>query len=651
MITVNTSYTNLINQHNLAKNTNALEKATERLSTGAKINHAVDDAAGLFIESGLSSQIASLKIANDNTLLATNFLNIANGTLTTVSDCLMRMNDLATQACNSTMSADARTTLQNEMDSLVAQINQSIAGSNMNGVATLTTGAGAAPAVQAAAPIAPPAAPAQAAPGSGFIGEIDQKSQSELESAGYVACTAENLAVGGNTKFYISSAEELQALATFTNEGGTTRNRTFTLSSDIDLSSVCSSTKGSWTAIGTDSNRFGGIFDGNGHTISNLYINTVESHQGLFGATFPASIKNLGLENVDITGGNYTGGLIGNNLSTDVTNCFTTGRVSGSDYTGGLVGSSTDAFADYRNCYSTCDVFGGTYTGGFAGCIDRDITNCFATGTVHGDCEVGGFAGAVGYGNISGCYSTGDVITNEEQIGGFIGYQDTMSITNSYSTGNVYGGYYTGSFVGAGDQSKITNCYSTGEVDGANAGISIDKASFDDSVLSDSLWDKSGENPVLKLHSVGGEEPEPAPGGGGGGAIPVGSAVIRLQVGDTTDASSAIEYNSAMALDLDGLDLSTIDNARAAMSKIQTQLETVTAKQSYIGTQINRLSNIYNAQQIRIENTSAARSTIMDTDYAKEVANMVKAQILQQISVSVLTQSQKISGQIALGLI
>ena len=123
MITVNTSYTNLVSQHTLTRNTNALQKATERLSTGARINHAKDDAAGVFLDVSLSSQISSMKTANDNTLLATNFLNIANGTLTTVSDCLMRMNDLATQACNGVLSDDARNTLQSEMNALSAQID------------------------------------------------------------------------------------------------------------------------------------------------------------------------------------------------------------------------------------------------------------------------------------------------------------------------------------------------------------------------------------------------------------------------------------------------------------------------------------------------------------------------------------------------
>ena len=84
---------------------------------------------------------------------------------------------------------------------------------------------------------------------------------------------------------------------------------------------------------------------------------------------------------------------------------------------------------------------------------------------------------------------------------------------------------------------------------------------------------------------------------------------------------------------------------------MQNALNTVTEKQANIGTKLNRLVGIATASQMKIENLIAAKSTIMDTDIAKEIANMTKAQILQPISVSVLSQSENIDGQIILGLI
>ena len=89
MISINASYTNLVNQRTLATNTKNLQQATERLSTGARVNHAVDDAAALFVGSGLSSSLSGMKVAFDNTMLASNFLNIADGALSNISDNLM----------------------------------------------------------------------------------------------------------------------------------------------------------------------------------------------------------------------------------------------------------------------------------------------------------------------------------------------------------------------------------------------------------------------------------------------------------------------------------------------------------------------------------------------------------------------------------
>ena len=137
MISINASYTNLVNQRTLATNTNELQKATKRLATGARINNAVDDAAGLFVGSALASSISSRKIALDNTMLASNFLNIADGALSNVSDNLMRMNQLATQACNGFMSTEARQTLQAELDQMKANITQTIGKADMNGVSTI----------------------------------------------------------------------------------------------------------------------------------------------------------------------------------------------------------------------------------------------------------------------------------------------------------------------------------------------------------------------------------------------------------------------------------------------------------------------------------------------------------------------------------
>ena len=128
----------------------------------------------------------------------------------------------------------------------------------------------------------------------------------------------QTLAVG---TYSISSAEELAKLSRMQNAGKITARSEFVLGADIDLSAY-SSGKG-WTPIG-NSVHFTGTFDGNGHKITNLYINTLNGYQGLFSYTENATIKTLELKAEKILCGDInSGGLIGAAKNSTVINCYT----------------------------------------------------------------------------------------------------------------------------------------------------------------------------------------------------------------------------------------------------------------------------------------------------------------------------------------
>jgi hypothetical protein len=97
-----------------------------------------------------------------------------------------------------------------------------------------------------------------------------------------------------------------------------------------------------WTPIGSVANRFEGTFNGNGHTITGLTINApTRDNQGMFAQTNNATLKNIGLVNVSVTGGSSVGGLVGRGVGRDsITNSSVTGNVSGANDVGGLVGYS-----------------------------------------------------------------------------------------------------------------------------------------------------------------------------------------------------------------------------------------------------------------------------------------------------------------------
>ncbi|MEI8270317.1 MAG: GLUG motif-containing protein, partial [bacterium] len=195
--------------------------------------------------------------------------------------------------------------------------------------------------------------------------------------------------------------------------------------------------------------QFTGNFNGQSHKITGLYINRAQDYVGLFGYIATGSnVKNIGLENVNITGINNVGGLAGMSYGT-VLYSYTTGEVNGSWQVGGLIGAndgSDTIISSFSSATVTASV---NIVGGLVGTNVGVIENSYATGdvyTVNGD--AGGLVGLNGTpGSISNSYSTGSVTGNGNSAngGGFAGLSST-SILNSFSTGLVSG--FSSSFGG-----------------------------------------------------------------------------------------------------------------------------------------------------------------------------------------------------------
>ena len=227
-----------------------------------------------------------------------------------------------------------------------------------------------------------------------------------------------------------------------------------------------------WEPIGVSGAGFSATFNGNGYTISNLYINRNGADNiGLFGAT-RGQITNLGLLNVDITGRSSVGGLAGRNSNT-ITNSYVTGTVEGSGSVGGLVG--TNAVAIANSCASASVSGSGDQIGGLVGnsSLNSTITNSCATGTVSGSGNrIGGLVGS-NRAAIKSSYATGSVSGDGNNVGGLVGFNDGATIENSYATGSVSGlGNNVGGLVGSTlNASKIENSYATGLVTGSGSDV------------------------------------------------------------------------------------------------------------------------------------------------------------------------------------
>ncbi|MCG6190685.1 GLUG motif-containing protein, partial [Maribellus maritimus] len=278
---------------------------------------------------------------------------------------------------------------------------------------------------------------------------------------------------------------------------------------DIDLSVYPN-----WLPIGGNNNPFKGTYDGNGFTISNLTIESNPTqYAGLFSYTDSAKVYNIRLDsltiiNVEVYSGGLTGyanastftdivisndsinnnctsgGVAGYSVNSAYNRCSTNGyieNVSRSYYSegaGGLIGYST---ADtIHDCHSSAIVSGYSYIGGLIGhVLEGKITNSSATGNIRPSSSTSG--GFIGYSkdcNISFCFASGDIITDETKLsyaGGFVGRMNSGNLAkNCYATGNLnsgtsYNNAYIGGFCGSGSTDTLYNCYSVGYVLGSNS--------------------------------------------------------------------------------------------------------------------------------------------------------------------------------------
>ena len=211
----------------------------------------------------------------------------------------------------------------------------------------------------------------------------------------------------------------------------------------IDMSTVCHAADASqnlnelsWEPIGNDS--YQGTFDGNGKTITNLYINANQNGMGFFGYTLRSRIKNLtfGYANVTNTESN----------------------------TGILVGSAGGSTLQNIMISTTCNVNGGIHTGGIAGDLDGNAYNCVNYATVQGQEDVGGLFGSYNRYSMTACANYGNVTATRKNVGGLVGFFDSGTIQDCANYGDVKGPNRVAGMAGYVSQGKIQNVFSYGSI-------------------------------------------------------------------------------------------------------------------------------------------------------------------------------------------
>lgn len=274
--------------------------------------------------------------------------------------------------------------------------------------------------------------------------------------------TAQNLKANAVLTADITVNEDLLTSINTDDDGNVTNGMSFRAWSPMGMTDE----KGKITGY------YKGIFDGNGHSISGVYVNRDEAADdvdmrfkgsiGLFGY-HDGVIRNLGILDSYMRGNYYIGSICGYNNCGTIQNCYSTARVGGVLYIGGISGRIHHGIVE--NCYNAGNVCGNREIGGICGDNYSIIESCYNIGSVSGNEDVGGIAGW-GYDveddsdscKIVDCYNMGKV-TGKKNVGGICGYDYCSLVENCYSQATVSGNTNVGGICGNGYKADFQNAY------------------------------------------------------------------------------------------------------------------------------------------------------------------------------------------------
>lgn len=294
----------------------------------------------------------------------------------------------------------------------------------------------------------------------------------------------------------IATAQQLNNVRNYL--GPIHSDKYFIQTADIDLGVAPWNQGEGWVPIAPSSYsaHFYGNFDGGSYQIVGLFINRPNSdYQALFGRTWNCTIKNVILQEINITGKNFTGGLVGDNNYSNMNNCSVSGNIActngdaggligycsdgiisdcsssititGDGKTGGLIGNKQSG--SLSNSHSSCILQAKGYIGGLIGYLEHgSVSNCFCSGNIStsplGYSTAGGIVGNLRFAYIENCHNL--CVVSGTNSGGLAGDSNKGRIENSYNLANVYAAGKAGGLVGYNSRGSIICCYNAGSVFG-----------------------------------------------------------------------------------------------------------------------------------------------------------------------------------------
>jgi len=606
---INTNVASLNAQRNLTTSQSALTTSLQRLSSGLRINSAKDDAAGLAISERMTSQIRGFNQAARNANDGISLAQTAEGALGEVANNLQRIRELALQSANSTNSASDRAALNAEAQQLVAEIQRVASTTQFNGLNLLdgtfssaqfqvgananqtisVTISGASTDLIGAYQATGTAVTSSAFDGAGFtINGVEIGASVATSSAGVTADSATAKATAINAK---TAETGVTATATNTVEGDAPVAGAGLTSGALMINGV---------AVGAIAGSASAVTQG---TNAATAINAISNQTGV-SATVDASTGALTLTATD-----------GRNIELTASDNTAAGATLIQNVTGLDVSSGTNASG-----HDTFDI-----TVAAAGIFDADDSAAAAGNLTVGDTfEIDGVT--YEFYDDTGSY-TGDnvgVALTDNDDNTAIAAKLASAIEAQRSAGNTT----VSASAAAGVITITNNLYGA---QGTEAGTTITAA--------------NGATALVNGTETAGTDAADGDGVTTRGTLTLSSAE-NFTVGGADAAYAGLSSASAALSTLSSVDISDVDGSNAAIAVLDGALSQVSSQRAALGAFQSRFTSVVSSLQTASENLSAARSRIMDADFAAETASMTRAQILQQAGTAMLAQANALPNNV-----
>lgn len=615
---INTNPASLKAQRLLQESSKALARSLQRLSSGKRVNQAADDASGLSIINGLRAQSSGLVRAVRNINDSLSLLAVADSGISTQMEIVQRMRELALQAANGTLSSEERGHINIEITELMSEFNRIVEQSSYTGINYLKDGLD-----NIELQVGPQAGDqlnlnldslrAQdvftkdigtgsfSSASTSFSSLVLEVEVGDFNGDGNLDTISGRSTADGNVYLHLGQGDgSFSAAITFSVGSRVDEFKVADINSDGKLDIVASSTPDDAISVllGDGAGGFSAVQTYAAQNGGSLEIADLNS-DGVLDVIVGDSITDNNGTGVSVLLGNGSGGFLDYdlvNLATAINVVKSMSDLSIGDFDGdgnqdvifyGFAGAQGTGFGATGSFIALGDGQGGF---GQASALSLGVsTTEIEIADIDGDGNLDAITGnGVAYGTGVGGFQNLTAFDGAA-TGSSVALDDINRdghLDAVLSDGNVYFGDGAGNFT---QKSQISVSDTTGDV------------KFGD-------FNSDGNVDIIGLHNV------------------ANTMGVQLSILETVSAVSDVHVRDA-------------EGIQDLLGVLDTALDKLVTRRSQIGALQNRLESAKNVSLITQENFEAARSQIEDADMAEETAELVKWQVLQQASLSVLTQA------------